>query len=111
MPGKQISSSQGNYLVGFGLCHTGLQQIVHVIEQLHFPVTPLEFIHQSQQFISCRLGARLCALACCNIADIALDHSPAIDQVHVADELHLFVLARFGFQRQIFITDVIIVCK
>ena len=36
MSGKQVSRTQGNDLVGFGLCHTGLQQIIHVIEQLHF---------------------------------------------------------------------------
>ena len=50
-------------------------------------------------------------LAFRDIADVALDHSPAIDQVNVADELHMFTLTRFGFQRDILVTDVLIVLQ
>lgn len=50
----------------------------------------------------------LCFLAIRDVANVALNHSRAIYQVDVADELHLNALLTFGFQWQIVVTDILL---
>src|SRR5512141_3191182 len=43
-----------------------------------------------------------------DVANVALNHFRAIHNVDIADKLHMPMLAPFGFQRQVVVTDILL---
>ena len=50
-------------------------------------------------------------LAGSDVANVALDDTLSVDQIGVADKFHVDPLAAFGLQRQIFVTDVVVLLQ
>src|SRR4030065_1432682 len=53
----------------------------------------------------------LCFLAIGDVSNVALNHSRAIHPVDIADKLHMPVPLPFGFQRQIVVTDILLLLQ
>ncbi len=68
----------------------------------------MQFSHRSHELVIGRPYSILGQFTGGDIADVALNHACAIDPVDIADELHVDVFSRFGFQRQILVTDVLL---
>jgi hypothetical protein len=62
-------------------------------------------IHEVVIFLFARLQGNCRSSLLGNVTDIALDHLFIAHQIHIADEFHLDQAPILGFERQVIVTD------